>query len=439
MTSRVRLAASGKFIRVIDPEDVPLPNVAYVDRATAVPADEQTGTVNFPFSTIAAAIASLGSDGGTIMVAPGNYSTEGALVFPGGAWTLSSFDAHPNYVFGAGGANRVSVSALSGADILNLIGVDALGTVTTAGGLTADSCLFADDISALFVDGFDCRFLSTAGIAIALGMSLSDCRLDAAVITASVAGISRFVDCELNTTFSFTSAPTGSLFMCGRTNYFLQSITSTITNANLTVQSTPGQNIKQPTPLAASGALGVIDLSAVESGGVVILQPSANYNIDGFTAKPPGFIFDLFVDSTNLGFTGTLNQETGATATQRIRNPYNLPYQLVAGQMTRFRYQLNRWRVGNGPTPHTQAVLSVAVPALAAGVLGYVNVSLVGSALQGTPSGAQLLATPQADLAAAGAGAGFCTGCRASATDNARFSFVGALGAGNVNFLVTRL
>lgn len=434
----IKLSPSGQFIRVVSPDAVPLAEVAYVDLATDVPEDEQTGSINFPFSTIAQAIAAMPT-GGTIMVAPGNYGGEGALVFPGQAWTLQSFDPHPNYPFGTVGAEAIIVASLAGAEILNLIGVSATGTVTTTGGIGADSCFFADDISALFLDGFDCRFLSGVAITVSLGLSLCDSRLDAAVINVTVAGISRFVDCELNTSFAFTSAPTGSVFMCGRTNYFLQNVAGTITNATLTVQATPGQNVRQPTPIAASGALGVIDLSAVESGGVVILQPSANYNIDGFTAKPPGFTFDLFVDSTNLGFIGTLNQEIGATATQRIRNPNNQPYPLVAGQLTRIRYTLNRWRVGAPPSPATQAIISVAVPALAAGVLGYVDVSLVGSAIAGAVAGSQVIASPQADLAAAGAGGGHFVGCRMSATNNARMSFVGTLAAGSVNFLFTRL
>ena len=177
----------------------------------------------------------------------------------------------------------------------------------------------------------------------------------------------------------------------------------------------------------------------MQSGGVLLLQPSGNYNIDGFTAKGNGFWFDIFVDSTNVALIGSINQEVGASAITRVRNPNNVPYQMVAGQVTRMRYQFSRWRVGSSPTPATQAVVSVPVPALAAGVLGYVDVSLAGSAIAGGLATSQVIATPQADLAAAGAGNGFYIGGRMSATNTFRMTFVGTLVGGNVNFTVTRL
>ena len=420
------------------PSSDTLSTVKYVDRTTTLPTANQTGSIISPFATIVQAIAALPS-GGTIMVVPGDYTSEGALVFSANDWTLSSFDAHPNYVYGAGGPKSVSVGAISGPVSINMVGIVATSTVTTSAGLTADSCFFTGAINAGFMDAFDCRLLAGAIMNIAIGMSLTDCRIDAGVVNCSVAGISRFVDCELNTSFAFTSVATGTIIICGRTNYFLQAIAGTITGANLTVQATPGQNIRQPTTIVATGAQGTVDITSLESGGVLIYQPSANFNVDGFTAKPPGFWFDIFIDSTNLSFVGTLNQEVGATATTRIRNPNNQPYPMVAGQMTRVRYQLNRWRIGNPPSPSTQAVISVAVPALAAGVLGYLDVSLVGSAIAGPLANSQVIASPQADLAAAGAANGFYIGGRMSATNIFRMAFVGTLAGGNFNFTFTRL
>ena len=397
-----RTSPSGPLIESLNPDFNPMPRVAYVDRLTEVPSDEQNGSALLPFSSIALAAAALALTGGTILIAPGDYSSEGSLTLATSNWTLQCADVHPNTVFGLPGANTVTIVGLNTSGNVNLVGIATTGTVTTSA-LTLDSCYIADDLTTLFVDAFDTRFLNTCTINVGLGMGLVNCRLDAAVINITTNGTSRFVDCELVGSFTFTSTvATATLLVDGRTNFFLQSITTTLTNAALTVQSTPGANVRQPSSIAASGALGVIDLTLIESGGVVVLAPSANWNIDGFTVKPNGFWFDLFVDSTNTAFVGTLNQETGTTAGQRIRNPNNLPYQCVAGQMTRMRYQLGRWRIGNPPTPAQLAIISVPVPALAAGVLGYVDVSLVGTVLAGTPSGAQLLATPQADLAAAG-------------------------------------
>ncbi len=416
-----------------------LTSVRYVDRNTTVPTALQNGSILFPYTTIAQAIASLPT-GGTIQIVPGDYSSEGTLNFSEHNWTLSCLDVHPNYVFGASAATQVLTGSLSGPGVtgtINLVGLQVIGTVSGFFGITADSCYFNDDLASTAFDAYDCRFLAGANITITGGMGLADCKLDATVITCPNAILCRLVDCELASSFTLTSGLTGNLFICGRTNYYLQSITNTITGATVTVTSTPGQNIRQPAGIVATGALGTIDISTIESGGVVLLEPTANYNIDGFTAKPNGFWFDLWVNSTNTSFVGTLNQEVGATATTRIRNPNNLPSQLVAGQITRIRYQFNRWRAAN--IMPSQALLTVATPVLAAGTTGYVNVSLVGTALAGTPANAQVYASPQADLAAAGAGAGYYINCRMSASDTLRMLFVGTLAGGNVNFLATRL
>lgn len=445
MSNFARLAASGQFIRIVDPEAVPLVGVAYVDRATDVPLSEQTGSVNFPFSTIAAAIASLTAGaltiGGVIIASPGDYTSEGVLGLPPGAWTLQSSDPHANYVYGGAGLLRVSIAGLvatSGFPTINFVSVLVAGVITGIG-VSADSSWFDGAINGGFVEAFDCRFTPTSSVTVSLGAAFTDCLLQAMVLTTSAAVAVRMVDCELGSSFTCNSAVASTtLRICGRTNFFLQSITQTLTNTIVNVQTSPGTNPFAPTPIVASGALGVVNIASLQSGGCIIFQPSASFNLDGFTAKANGFWFDAIVDSTNQAFVGSVNQDVGATTTS-VRNPYNIPYQMVAGSTTRFRWQLNRWRICSPSTPSAQALISVPVPALAAAVLGYVNVSLVGTALAGAPAGSQIVASPQADLAAAGAAAGYYIGCRVSAADTARLAFVGTLAGGNVNFLFTRL
>ncbi len=92
------------------------------------------------------------------------------------------------------------------------------------------------------------------------------------------------------------------------------------------------------------------------------------------------------------------------------------------------------WRSNDATS--TPVTLSVTVPAVAAGALGYVDVTLVGTPLEGMPANAIVWATPQADLAAAGAGNGGFINCRMSATNTLRFAFVGALAGGAANFTV---
>src|SRR5512138_1665214 len=60
-----------------------LTNTRWVDKTTTVPVPDQTGTVGAPFSTLAAGLAALAATGGTLLMVPGDYSTEGALAVDG--------------------------------------------------------------------------------------------------------------------------------------------------------------------------------------------------------------------------------------------------------------------------------------------------------------------------------------------------------------------
>jgi hypothetical protein len=441
MSLPIRSSPSGPLVETLDPSFNALPDVAYVDRLTETPIDEQNGSPLLPFSTLRAAITALALTGGTIFVAPGDYTSEGSFALGSVNFTIASLDCHPNYVFGASGPGAFSVVGFTAAvasHTLNLIGARVTGAITGLGVVTLDSSFVGSSgITANALDAFDCRFVGTP-LAIALGMSMTDSELDAVAITSTGAIVVRLIDCELAGSFSLVSAPTGTFRICGRTNFFLQSITQTLTNVTLLNQDTPGLNPAQPAAIAATGALGVVSLGNMTSGGVLVFQPSGNYTLDGFTARTNGFWFDLLVDSTNQALVGQVLQDIGATTTS-VRCPYNIPYQLVAGTTTRFRWQFNRWRVCSPSTPSAQALISVAVPALAAAALGYVDVSLVGTALAGAPAGSQIIAEPQADLAAAGAAGGFYVNARVSATNTVRLAFVGTLAGGNVNFLFTRL
>lgn len=93
------------------------------------------------------------------------------------------------------------------------------------------------------------------------------------------------------------------------------------------------------------------------------------------------------------------------------------------------------WR-GNDTTS-APIPLSVTLPVLAAGVLGYVDVTLVGTPLEGTPANSVVYAQPQTDLAAAGADNGFYVNCRMSALNTLRFTFVGTLASSAVTFTVS--
>lgn len=91
-------------------------------------------------------------------------------------------------------------------------------------------------------------------------------------------------------------------------------------------------------------------------------------------------------------------------------------------------------RIVRNNVPCEQATISVVVPAVAAATLAYLDVAVGATALAGVTTADTVVAQPAADLAAAGAGAGFYVGCRVSAANTVRLTFQGLLAGGAVNF-----
>lgn len=84
-----------------------------------------------------------------------------------------------------------------------------------------------------------------------------------------------------------------------------------------------------------------------------------------------------------------------------------------------------------------RATFTVAVPNLANVTLGYVDVDTTGN--MAVDVGDVVVAAPVADLHAAGANGGFLAYARVSALNTVRLAFVGALTAGNVDFVIARV
>ena len=344
-------AVKGQLIPVLTPAVTGDGIGMYVNRLTTLPTALQNGSSVSPFATIAQAIAALPT-GGVIMIMPGDYSAEPALNLGASNWTIESIDVHVNYVYGGPGINQTIVPAITGTGNVNLISIRVAGSVTGFARICGDACWFTGALTASAHDYFDCRFTNTVGtITVVLGMGFTDCELDSVTFFSLAANpVTRLINCLLATTFTINyTGPTAPVLFDGYTNWHAIFIAAgfSITGAVLTVIDTSGPNVSAPTPIVATGALGVINIATLQSGGTVILQPSANYNIDGFTAKGNGFWFDLFVDSTN-DFIGTINHDVGGTTTS-IRCPGSAPIQIVRGFMIRFRWQLNRWRTESYP------------------------------------------------------------------------------------------
>jgi hypothetical protein len=96
-------------------------------------------------------------------------------------------------------------------------------------------------------------------------------------------------------------------------------------------------------------------------------------------------------------------------------------------------------RVVDDNVPEAQATISVAVPVVAAATLAYLNVSTVGTALEGITTADVVVGAPVSDLAAAGAGNGDYVGCYVSAANTLRLAFQGTLAGGAVNFNFKRV
>lgn len=96
-------------------------------------------------------------------------------------------------------------------------------------------------------------------------------------------------------------------------------------------------------------------------------------------------------------------------------------------------------RVVDCNIPEAQATISVAVPVVAAATLAYLNVSTVGTALEGITTADIVVGAPVSDLAAAGANNGDYVGCYVSAANTLRLAFQGALAGGAVNFNFKRV
>jgi hypothetical protein len=89
--------------------------------------------------------------------------------------------------------------------------------------------------------------------------------------------------------------------------------------------------------------------------------------------------------------------------------------------------------------PPLSATVSIIVPAVGAGAVGYVDTSLAATIFAGLFAvNNPVSVIPQSDLVAAGAGGGFIN-ARISAANTLRSAFVGPLAGGAANFTVTRV
>lgn len=95
---------------------------------------------------------------------------------------------------------------------------------------------------------------------------------------------------------------------------------------------------------STSGDLNVVDITALECGGVYTLQNLSEANIDGFTAKTDGFWFVLHVRDDASSASVSLIENSGDTTTS-IRTPDIRDWRLTKNDSVMLIYNNSRWRV----------------------------------------------------------------------------------------------
>lgn len=359
----LRSSPSGPLIDIVDPDVEAEGRVIYVNGRSTQDLDLQTGSPIAPYSRLATAVSALLLTGGVIVIAPSDYSAEVLPNLGNKEWTFTNVDPHPNYVFGAIGVSIVALPAVTGTGFTNFVGCRIRGQIiqNTA---RFDSCWIEANVTAAAIDGFDNRFINTSSINLSAGMGMYDTEFDSMVITTTTALTVRLYSCAIFTSFAFNSGvASSSLRVDQRTCANFDSIIPTLTNTNLIIEGTSVGSGRQIVNSTANGALGIVDISALQPGGSYVVQPAGNFNIDGFTAKQNGFWFDLVFDSANSLFIGTLNYDVGAALTS-MRTPSSAAYSFLRNTTLRMRYQFNRWRVevpGMSPFSVLPLIINTAI------------------------------------------------------------------------------
>lgn len=209
------------------------------------------------------------------------------------------------------------------------------------------------------------------------------------------------------------------------------------------------QNLRRADLTAGSiqtvaGATGLIDVTLNATTTLLVIASIANVVLRSMGTVAPQVsdegreVLIVHDRTSGAGFLTLPHNMAGVPAGNSPFFNSNLK-PVVLGQTSAYlaRAFFGRWR--SDVLSAASVPIVVPVPAIIAQTLAYVDVSLVGTPLEGTPANAIVSAAPQVDLAAAALLAGFYIGCRMSATNTLRFAFWGALLGGNATFSVATL
>lgn len=442
---KVRLSPSGKVVVVDDTTGQGVTSVRWVDPATPLDPSVQDGSAIAPYSTLTAALVSLqaqaaGSETptvlGTIICSDGDYGGEELSWAPTG-------DADQRLeLLGFGGAFNFSIE-LAG-DVNGFLSLEGLGRSSadtiplTAPGVVAHDLkirnCFMGALSCASVQISQLEYTKVYGaISADRTLEVSNAEIFSTLTVESgniTADNTRFLDAVTCNGggdivlrdvvfFGFVSAGEGGTHSARDTEY----------RAGLSYAGAA---------LEATDCLFTGDEGAQFIGGDATIQ---------------GGRCDLVLQSAgdinlyDVVFAGAGEQPANVSCQNAVVNGCVLNDLAVVGELqidtTSYQQAVNGNAVTFGTLVFTDAPLSitleVVVPAVAADAVGYVDTSLVGTALEGKLAvGDPVVVNPQSDLVAAGAGGGFIN-ARISGVDTLRCAFNGALAGGAANFTVARV
>lgn len=499
----IRESPSGPLIAVGGGETgLTLTTVRYVDPATELDPDNQTGSDEAPFATLQQALDSIALaelTNATIFLIDGDYGSLGASYGPleddvlqivgfGSAQNIGAFT-----IVGGSGSSRLTFRNLSVSPNVfsftsNTTGgtyefedmvisgvIDALNSTVNLTRATAELIVQTTFLNAQdsFIDGnvvsegpTVAQHTNFQGDLTAAFATLDSCTVAAQLGVSTVEAVNTIRGCRIGNfeasgaCFVYDTIVTGSSSFLGLIAYATTFTALDIASDAELHDCTVTGDIVCVGPLTAysttfSGAATFVNQSIGGTSRFVGCVATLTNDLAGDTIVMSGCIWPGSITTTTaLQLLDTyMYVDSGPAPLSCAAGQIEIFGSRLAGDVTASALIIDTvsWQaaISGGVTFTTttrqvtdlplSATISIVVPAVAAGAVGYVTTSLVGSPLEGIFAAANdpVTVNPQTDLVAAGAGGGFIN-ARINAADSLRSSFVGPLAGGAANFTVTR-
>lgn len=275
-----------------------LTNVVFLDAGTPVAVPDQTGNDQLPFSTLAAAIAAVATNGGTIQIVPGDYSGEGGGTLAANSARAIVFNNFAGTAPPASGiAQRVLLPTLTGTAAKIIQGCTTIN-VTSTQNVSLDGCIVNGQVTGLALRVTNCALVrsTTSGYTFTgTTFFMRDCDYSASGKLANLSGGSNHY--ILNTKFSGTGsgdidfASSGIMNFDGysaATFFFLYGVPFSEIGNPQTIESSNNRLKQVSVPSLLAGVLAYVDvdvsvtgLPAIPEGTAVLVNPTEDVGTAG--------------------------------------------------------------------------------------------------------------------------------------------------------------